>query len=426
MATKENKRKSDEIPSMPMLDPRYNYRENKHIISSKYRSTLNVNKVLEISRYYAENEFRIVKDKKSGALVQEIPVPRIKELMGKKSGSFYDTLDGVAAKLPGLTMGWSDPENHTFDYLAMITRASCDGGIFRIEYNSHLEEYLVGFKKPYATLNLPIALQLEESVYSFKLYRLLKQDCYFKKGQPIDPEHTFCIKYNLNELKMILGIIDVADEKIKIYMNKMSEPDYDYAASLAPKQLYKVWKDFKTNVLDKAVKEINAKTDLWVEYETETGGRGGKVRGINFFVNYKPTVENQPVPEEVDMLSFIEEMEDIIDYNLKTKDLRSIAEAAGYDIEKIRKAHEFVCEYRKSKNITNVTGLYISSIQNSYEEVKAEATGEKNSSKNKFNNFEQRRYSSRFYDLLETRTKRELTPEEQEEFERERSSFIHV
>lgn len=44
------------------------------------------------------------------------------------------------------------------------------------------------------------------------------------------------------------------------------------------------WPDFRRRALEPAIEEINAYTDLNVAYDTETGGRGGKVNRVIFYM----------------------------------------------------------------------------------------------------------------------------------------------
>ena len=88
--------------------------------------------------------------------------------------------------------------------------------------------------------------------------------------------------------------------------------------------------------------------------------------------------------------SFIDQISDMIYGNLKVRDLRAIAEAAEYDIEKVDKA----CKVLDATNgrIDNITGFLIKAIKEGYEAPVQRAK------KGSFNEFQQNSYD---YDIIE-------------------------
>ena len=78
---------------------------------------------------------------------------------------------------------------------------------------------------------------------------------------------------------------------------------------------YPKMKDFKRDVLDKGLKEINEKTDILVSYEPQKKGRGGKIVGFHFTVrrNNKGAPEVLPSVDEEKKLILSDE--DIAEFN---------------------------------------------------------------------------------------------------------------
>lgn len=66
--------------------------------------------------------------------------------------------------------------------------------------------------------------------------------------------------------------------------------------------------------------------------------------------------------DEIDL--FLDNMEDVIDYPFTIAELNSIAEASGYDMDKIKKANDYFKNYKQEK--TNPVGLFIASIKGDY------------------------------------------------------------
>lgn len=128
---------------------------------------------------------------------------------------------------------------------------------------------------------------------------------------------------------------------------------------------YDTWKDFKVRVLDPSVEEINEKTDIYVEY---TLGRGARRRviDIEFHVELSRKIpslymKKEKSAEEIE--DFLDDMRIIMPVVIKTKDLKTIAEAADYDIDKIKKAVD-LCN--KAGNIENVVVFLIMAIKENY------------------------------------------------------------
>lgn len=142
--------------------------------------------------------------------------------------------------------------------------------------------------------------------------------------------------------------------------------------------------------MDVAIKEINDKTDIRVRYDTVKGGKGGKVYEVKFYVTLL-CIKNIVEPDENEDLSNIVDEDDAIDEiyrllgnNIKSvRDARSIAKAAGNDLEKIRKAYRI---YEAKKDVSNIVGFMIAAIEKDFSEPIKK--------KNSFTDFEMNRQMS--------------------------------
>lgn len=136
--------------------------------------------------------------------------------------------------------------------LSWINRVYMDEetGITKIELDSILEEYLIGLYTKFTSYELKIVMKLKSS-YSFRMYELLKS--YGDINHPL--------VYNVETLRNFLGL----DETKYLY-----------------------YTEFRRNVLDVVVKEINEKTDLNIQYQQIKNGK--TVEKIQFTVSQKPEV----------------------------------------------------------------------------------------------------------------------------------------
>ena len=122
-------------------------------------------------------------------------------------------------------------------------------GVIELSFHPDLKPYLLQLKECFTKYALKNVLELK-SKYAFRLYELLKQ------YQAIGTR-----KFSLKELRELLGI---EQEELKL------------------------WIHFKTRVLEISKREINAKTDIKIDYKTEKVGR--KIKYIIFSIETKEKV----------------------------------------------------------------------------------------------------------------------------------------
>ena len=391
-----------------------NYKKSNFLITSKYKSSILENKILSIALANADDIHE-----ESEGLVYEIAVSDLKRKMNisKSYGSFYDKLDDAAKSMTGRTIGTSNKKNRTFDYISVVTRATSKDGIFRIIFNPALKENIIDIKDKFTVLKLSTMLSFKSS-YSLRLYELLKDELQEIKWQQdreaiaAGKKNTYrqenLFKYEtsigLAELKLEMGVVNAELDKVKRVLQGKN-PDYEKAVASSPEQIFKSWSDFRRRVLEKATEEINEKTDLHVEFEADKAGRGGKVVGVTFIITDSKTNKNSPKAstevlmddlgdldiveiEDFDIDDLIDKVRLIISENLKTKEIKSILQAADNDISKIKDAYELAC---KQSEIDNLVGWMIAAIKNGY-------TATKKKKDYSYSDFDQNTYD---YELLE-------------------------
>lgn len=416
------------------------YKKSNFLISSMSKGGLLENQLnaIGLQKIFTGHYFE---DKETKSQVVRVTASEIRKLLNTNSGSFYAKLANVAQAATGRIIGFINPENQTFDFLPINSRMSYSGGTLEIRYNSELKSYLTNLKTNFTVLNLETMLSFK-SLYSFRLYELLKSKAFYQKYE--NHEHRIHIYYSVAELKLKLGIVDPEDPIIKAELDKNPAPDYEKVVAvyeeeqkakaeaavrimeerlkdkdITPKEkktllikekqkyfpTYCEWRVLKGEMLDPALAEIEKLADdIDIEYELRKNGRGGKVTGIDFFVAIPETKIQTKEKEELSedaKLDILEQIGDIVDIPLKIKDLRTIAEAAEYDVMKVKKANMALT---KCNNVTNPVGFLISAIKEEYEcidivdveykEVLAKDKKLKKNSKavNAFNQFKQAEY----------------------------------
>ena len=249
--------------------------------------------------------------KNSNQRVFEVDILDLKKISGV-SEEGYSIIEQNLQKLMNITIEKSYGKNHwaMFTLISSVVRKH-NKLIFEFSYlitDALLENNY------YTTLNLLI-IQTLKSKYSVALYEILMR--YKKINIP---------KFEIENLKKLLG----ADN-------------------------YTIYRDFRRQALEKAIKEINDKTELFVNYEPIK--RGQKVIAIQFnleakdtqlekqlekenlfktFTNIEPQKKNKWTIKREKQLKEIDNIIEKIPERFKSKDLR---------LELLEFIHEYDCEY---------------------------------------------------------------------------------
>ncbi len=359
-----------------------NYKKSNFMIGAKYKSTLLENKLLALSLTKIQDAY----EDKEGSLTVKIPGKEVRKIFDTNSGSFYDKLESAADSLMNRKLGMSDPDTQEFQFMAVVINSQYKDGILSIEYNKNMKAFLKDLKDNYTRLSFETMLKFK-SVYSFRLYELLKSEMYTPKGV-INKSGEYRIEKGLSELKFELGVVNTTDRKVADYLRNKTNPDYDEAIKLTEKKLYDKWSEFKRVALDTAVDEINEKTDVELSYETVNGGRGGKVMSLIFFAKYKDVIDKEFVDgKQVDMDDLIDDVLAITEGKVKIRDARTLLSVAGNDIHEIQRVYDLA----KTKNLDNLVGFMISAIKNGYKDTPSFKSKHVNNITD-FHKFEQKDY----------------------------------
>ena len=350
------------------------YKKSNILIAAKYQSTLLENKLLAVSLAHSDKFYEDVDEngKSNGVWVSKLKASIIRKILGVKGGSFYKRLKDTANLMTTRNIGYINPEKKTFDYITLVMRAKYEGGYLYLYYNPYIKNYLRQINKNYTEFNLKIMVSFR-SEYSFRLYELIKSQCYYINKSP-KKENTYMFSFGLSELMFDLGIIDADSNDIISILRNTENPDYDKAATRAKvrkKVLSNDWSEFKRNVLEVAIKEINENEDInmYLSYDPVSKGKGKKYTHVIFtaIVGNELLLDEQ-VEEEARYLSdeekenFLDDINGILQGKIKFKELRAIAEVANYNMAIIEEKYQIA----KTQHIDNLVGWMIAAIREDY------------------------------------------------------------
>lgn len=387
-------------------------KKSNNLITSIGKSTLLSNKVFLTALLHIEDRHGVPDgqkayyeklEKASGTdfttgLVAEFCNAELRNITGIKSGSYYDQMielmDTQSPK--SLRNQWvvmvKNQEDGLYGNTEVITSTLYDNknGKLYIKFSSEkkIRNELYNLKNNYTLLNYGLMMKFK-SIYSFRIYELLMSRIGFQDGVTKDKRDTYSFDYNLSELKYLLGLLDP-------YINKevreaIQEPNPDYEkieTMLTTEHVMPRYNDFKKYTLVKAKDEIDAMTDFIFDYNPIRSGRGGKVVGVELVMSRKKSLEknsSEKVYSEEEKDEIIDQIQELINYNLKVKECRNIAITANYNMDKVVKAYE-VLQSTESE-VNNIVGFLIKAIQNNYEPSKKKAASKKQKN-NSFTDFE--------------------------------------
>lgn len=348
-------------------------------ISSKYNSTLLENKVLALAcnkrerHINPDNTYRV-----------EIPASEIKIMLrkAKNNNSVYSQLATVADSLTGHKMYFMDIEKHRFKITTLVHTATYEDGVLSLDFPEStiklIDNDVFGFTK------LPLGVLFRfSSVQSFRLYEQLKSKAYLLERKR--PGEEIFVQWTLAELKINCACVDTDEEDVKKALQSES-PDFDKIVNqIAKTVLYREWRDFKKNVLERAKTEINKISDIHIEYETFRSNRGGKISEVVFRVSLNAEYRGESTTSCNTFEDFSEELDthnrnlfEVIKYFQEHSDNQAIIKPttvkrflkyADNDVQLIKDTFDLACQ---QPAINDIVGWMISAIKERYVDSKKE------------------------------------------------------
>lgn len=319
-------------------------------------------------------------------LIISFSIKALKKYCNVSGNGYFQVLNGLQSSLRSRWIGYTDYENKKFKYSALFVDVELVHGVFTITVNGELKKYLIDItsRGNYTPLSLYTLMSLKSN-YSIRLYEILRKSCF-----PKNQANSFTCRINTTELKLMLGVykIDDKDTRVTKELSRGVNTDFNYIESLYTDDYYSSFQRFNNKILAKAVKEVNDKSDIQVEYEQIKEGRGGKTVALLFTCQFKENnLINTDVFQEIkcdDAISLTKKIFEDID--LSDKDFTAIAKAADYDTSKLIKARS--AYDNNNGRIDNVVAWLIAAIKNNY----TVAIAKKRASTSSFDNFNSRNY----------------------------------
>lgn len=367
------------------------------IITGKYTSKMTVlaHKVFNYS-------LSVVKfDTQQNRAIAEFSANELIEFLGVKHNSIYSQLYKVARCLRKKEIIMEDRENKSFYQMTLINVAQYENGKMTLKFEPDATDLVLNLKPSYSKLNKGFYKHFR-NIYAMELYENLNAK-FFKT-------EYLTVVYEVYDLKLTLGMIQATDDMAHS-MCKDSMSARDAVLKYIPKEKrpFEDGNVFK-KALKKAVDEVNEISDIHIEFELLSGGRGGKITRVRFNVTERKQIKQidtcvneivdreelkQSKPSEEELLEMIVELKINIEEKLTIENYKQLLECANYNVDLILEKYE---QSKKAKNIENLVAWLTCAIKENYKVTPKISTSESSSNqsdkpKNKFNDFQQRNYS---------------------------------
>ncbi len=335
--------------------------KSNSIIRSMYDSTLMVNRILDVA--ISELQLNTYMDGEDLTVV--LSPNKIRSIIGV-GNSIYSNIKGVAASLTGLVIGYEDDENKKLHYTVIVVDTKYDGKL-TITFNKQLRPLLIDFKNKFTQLYFDFVMRLE-SVYSYRLYQILKSVAYPGTHEcRIEDNNTYYYTITVDELRLRLGSVDINEAGVSEVLKDSIRPNYKKAVAAANRVANRDWRDFSKNALKKAEKEISEKTDISLSIKPQKDGR--TIESLVFKISYKDIpprnrTYNEEVPP-IDWDDHIKEVKDIMRgiIDISDGEALDILKAANNDLAVINEKRKI---FKNPENVDNKVGWMIDAIKKNY------------------------------------------------------------
>jgi len=187
-----------------------------------------------------------------------ITVADFAEIIGIKGKDIYSEIDKTTLALVSRTV--SIRNGKSFLHVNWLSSAKYQNGSGYVElaFDPNLKPYLLQLKSHFTQYKLDMAIHFK-SIYSIRLYELLKKEAFKEKnGQ-------FSVYFEYENLRENFGI---------------------------GKKEYALFKDFRVKTIQPATSEISDKTDLFIN-DVKYGKTGRKITNITFVVGIRSENETK-------------------------------------------------------------------------------------------------------------------------------------
>jgi plasmid replication initiation protein len=192
----------------------------------------------------------------------QISVSDFAKFIGVNSKSIYEDMEQTLTNLAERTVKIKQGKSFLVASWLSSAKYVHGSGYVELRFDPNLKPYLLQLKDHYTQYKLEAVLHFK-SVYSIRLYEMLKKEAFKAKIDPESKTKRFEVEYTYEEMREAFGI---------------------------NKKEYKLFAHFRTKTIEPAVTEIYDKTELNI-YDVVYGKTGRAISRILFKVELRSKAE---------------------------------------------------------------------------------------------------------------------------------------
>lgn len=283
----------------------------------------------------------------------EFKTKELIKILNTSDSRFYRDIDSITDLLMQRIIKIKNIDTFEFTKYHWVDTAKYSRGVLKLKINKDLKPFYLGLDW-YTKYQLRNIMQFK-STYSFRLYELFKQ--YEGIGH---------------------RIITIENLRNSLNINKDQYPKYA---------------NLKQKVINVAVKEINANTDLLIAFTEIKQVR--KIVSVEFIIRRKNKAQSEVAATSLSPIyinkNSIDLVRKVIQHKLTDLEIQKILDVADSDIEEVKKKYAVIGRFNK---VNNIVGAMITALKEDWQVPKGKTKV------STFNDFEQREYD---FDDLEKR-----------------------
>lgn len=239
---------------------------SNEILNNTFKLSLLEHKILILALAKVET------NKQNNLITSEINIAELKNITGITGNSIYEQVKKSIINLSTFYYLKKEYDNNRFLIHGLFDNIKYNEGIIYFNFNNMYSSLIFDIEYNYTIIDLDIIMKFE-SVYSLKLYEILKT---------LKRHNVITIKeMSINEIKLLLGMVKVNDKMREELNNNPSINKNILVEKYADEN--PSWTSLK-RTFNKAIKEINKKSDINVIYEQIRTGKGGRISKIVFAI----------------------------------------------------------------------------------------------------------------------------------------------
>lgn len=337
------------------------------LIQAVYTSSELETKILLQALYDAQKSQRLSFSYTAEEIAEYLDIP--------EGNTVYGILQKAVSRLLNNKIIIHDDKKHFTEGFVIVPYCRYNKGVFTIELNHHVMQYLTDLKTSYTSMDIKklnsFGGQRKSKNFALRLYEILKTKQYL-----FEKEKIKCVEiyFSLEEIKLRTGLVRSVDDHLEDVIKTFGMTS---EALNAAGDIYPEWRDFRRRTLEPAIAQINKTTDLIVSYDTKRKGSNGKVAGIFFYIRKNECctvqqiesaekLENAEIQDRLSETERIDIVRSIIGEDVSNSGCMQIWDAAGGNAEKISAAYGLA--ERQAGEIRNLVSWMVSAIKGGWAE----------------------------------------------------------